>query len=255
MVWFGSFPDRLQQLAHLVFPAAVWPEKTGLSINLDRAVHWSPKIVEPLPDCRSGLDFWTGLAKRFGWQEAFPWIKEDGAADPETFYRWVIENSPVLKGCDQIKGSPPAVNPFFWSVEELNFQTPGEKVQELEIDFPEPGIPLYDRSDPFPLIFQKTPFVSRTEPAGCYWPWTQNLEDEKAIQIHPETARVLGINNREIIIITGPAGTREGLAWINRMVPQGMVSSPGMAVGDRVLVHKPDQTPEEALTLLREFLP
>lgn len=254
MAWFGSFPTRIQQSAHWIFPAALWPEKTSLSLSLDRTAQWSPKILEPGPDCRTGLDFWTGLAKRFGWQEAFPWIREDGTADPETFYRWVLENSPFLRGCEQIKDFSSAGSPVTWSVEELNQQASGEEWPILEIDFPKPQQLLYAESDPFPLIFQKTPFVSRTDPAGGFWPWTQNLEDEKALQIHPETAGVLGINNGEIITITGPIGSGEGVVWINRMVPRGMVSSPGIMVGDRVLVHKQDQTPEEALTLLRDFL-
>lgn len=250
--WFASFPHPLQRQAHLVFPAALWAEKSGLCLSLDRTVQWAEKIVEPRPGCRSGLDFWTGLAKRFGWQEAFPWIREDGPADPQVFYEWVIANSPALKGFKVqeagCKEKPYTVYriPYTEDAEGIVAPTPAPLTL--------PPSPLNLDNDSFPLVFQQTPLVSRSEPAGRFWPWAEKLEEDEVLQINPETAGALNIENGEMILIAGPTGSREGRAWINRMVPKWLVASPGMAVGDRVLIHKRDQTPEESLTRLKEIL-
>jgi len=255
MATFGSFPNITQELSHLVFPAAIWAEKSGLCFSNDRAIHWAEKILEPRPGCRSGLDFWLGLAKRFGWAEAFPWIKEDGSADQRSFYQWVVEGSPVLKGfqLDRLKDQNQAPDPGFWSL-RVTMEGDG-KIEPTPapktVGSPAPAL---DREH-FPLYFQKIPFVSRSGTIGRYWPWTQNLEEEDAVQINPETAMALHIENGDAILISSPVGTMEGRAWISRLVPPGMVASPKNSEEDWVLVHKKDQTGDEALTLLKEFLP
>ncbi|MFH0787087.1 MAG: molybdopterin-dependent oxidoreductase, partial [Pseudomonadota bacterium] len=69
MACFGAFPEPTQGLSQMIFPSTLWPEKSGLCFSNDRAIQWAEKIVEPRPGCRTGLDFWSGLAKRFGWSE------------------------------------------------------------------------------------------------------------------------------------------------------------------------------------------
>jgi anaerobic selenocysteine-containing dehydrogenase len=246
--WFGSFSRTLQNHAHMIFPAALWSEKSGVSFSLNRTLQWAEKIVEPREDCRSGLDFWTGLAKRFGFQDSFPWIREEGPADPRAFYQWVIANSPALSGCNpgQLQNTP---EPYVQTENQGATAEPTAAPETL------PPSSLSPDSDTFPLVFQQFPLVFRSGPASRYWPWTQKLEEEEAVQIHPETAGVLDMDNGETIIVAGPAGTREGRAWITRMVPKWMVASPGSSRGDRVLVHKMNRTPEESLTRLKEILP
>jgi len=254
IAYFGSFPNSTQKLSHMVFPSALWAEKSGLCFSNDRAIQWAEKIVEPGTGCRSGLEFWLGLAKRFGWQDAFPWIKEDGSADHQSFYQWVLDGSPIIKGCtlEQIIGSNQVSDSCFWSFRDESKED-GKIEPTPAPEAIEPDAQIGDR-ECFPLYFQKTPFVSRSDQAGNFWPWTQKLEEEDAVQINPETARALNIENGEAILISSPAWTMEGHAWISRMVPIWMVSSPRGSGGDWVLVQKKDQTSDEALTILREFL-
>lgn len=254
MACFGAFPDTTQGLSQMIFPSTLWPEKNGLCFSNDRAIQWAEKIVEPRQGCRTGLDFWSGLAKRFGWSEAFPWTREDGSTDQEAFYQWVFEGGSVLKGCtlDQLRDPERVSNLCFWSAEE------GDGDRKIE-PTPAPEIlksPFRDVGpEDFPFTFQKTPFVARSEVAGPYWPWTRQLEEEEAVQINPETAQVLNIENGDVILISSPAKIMEGRAWISRLVPRWMVASPRSSGGDWVLVHKVDQTSDEALNLLREWLP
>ena len=254
MATFGSFPNAAQKMAHWVFPSVLWPEKSGLCFNNDRAVYWAEKIVEPKAGCRSGLDFWLGLAKRFGWQDAFPWVKEDSTVDHQAFSQWVLESSPVLKECrlDQLTRSSRSPNSCSWSFRN-EFEGAGKIEPTPAPEFIKLAPQTVDR-ECFPLYFQKTPFVSRSGLDGNLWPWTQDLEEEDALQINPQTAKVLGIENGDPIVISSPSRTIEGRAWISRMVPQWMVSSPMSLEGDWVMVQKKDPPNDEALTLLREFL-
>ena len=112
-----------------------------------------------------------------------------------------------------------------------------------------------DEADRFPLQFQATRVISRTNDVVHWWPWTRELITENAVQIHPEIAQVLGIENGETILVTGAAGMMEGRAWINRMVPEWMVWSSRKMDEKRVVVHKRDQTSEEAFDILKAFLP
>lgn len=253
MATFGSFPNAAQNMAHWVFPSVLWSEKSRLCFSNDREVYWAEKIVEPKAGCRSGLDFWIGLAKRFGWQEAFPWIQEDGTADHQAFSQWVLESSPVLKGCrlDQLTRAGQSSGSCSWS--PMNEMEIERKIKPTPApEFIENASHNVDRGC-FPLFFQKTFFVSRSGQAGNLWPWTQNLEEEDALQINPRTAQALGIENGDSILISSPGGTVEGRAWISRMVPYWMVSSPMPLEGDWVMVQKMDQTSEEGLTNLLSF--
>jgi formate dehydrogenase major subunit len=252
---FGCFPGFARERSHAFFPGSLWAETSGLCFSNDRSVHWGEKILEPLAGCRSGLAFWAGMAKRFGGQEAFPWLREEGTTDQDSFCRWVLESSPALRGLslnllkdpDRISSSP-----LFWSFGP-------EGVKDPDID-PKPAVravaSLASTRDggPFPFHFQQTPLVTRSGSAGRFWPSTQDLEEDDAVQIHPQTALALEIENGNAVVVASPAGNLAGRAWITRMVPPWMVASPKNLGQDRVLVHKKDQTPEEALSLLKERL-
>lgn len=251
---FAAFPNATLGMANWVFPAVLWAEKSGLCFSNDREVYWAGKIIEPKAGCRSGLDFWIGLAKRFGWPEAFPWFQEDESADHQAFSQWVIDYSPVLKGCrlDQLLPSSHPPDFFSWFIKDER-QTKAKIKTVPAPKVVEQASQTRDKSC-FPLFFQKTSLVSRSGLAGNLWPWTQNLEEEEALQINPRAAQALGLENGDSILILSPGRTREGRAWISRMVPHWMVASAMAIEGDWVMVQKMDQTNEEALALLREFL-
>ncbi|MCK4747860.1 MAG: hypothetical protein KAT15_12510, partial [Bacteroidales bacterium] len=120
-----------------------------------------------------------------------------------------------------------------------------------------PGIEPTIRSEDtarFPLLFQATRIVSRSSDAGHWWPWTRELEPEDAVQIHPEVARALGIENGDAVLVAGIDETWEGRAWISRMVSKWMVWSPRRFRETRVLVYKPGHTREQSRDALKEIL-
>ena len=106
----------------------------------------------------------------------------------------------------------------------------------------------------FPLAFQAGHVVSRSRDASNWWPWTAELEDDETVQIHPLTAKALGIENGEEIIVEGPRHMLEGRAKLSRAVPEWMIWARRRRSQRRALVRKKDQTRGEALDLLRELL-
>ena len=104
----------------------------------------------------------------------------------------------------------------------------------------------------YPLFYCRTTDVLRSMGAGR--PLGGNHKPDDTLQIHPETAGILGIENGEAIVLSTESGMTDTIARISRMVPPWMVSSLKALDTDRVLVRKKDQTSEETEILLRGFL-
>lgn len=252
VTYFGSYPNQTRELAHMVFPAAVWAERDGLCFTNDRAIQWVERMVWPSDACRSGLGFWIRLAQRFGWESYFPWKKENGLADHRAFYNWIFDQCSETTGChvDDLQDTSQLV---FWPVRDR--PEPFPKITPLGAPAEISPMSQSEEETQYPLQFQATRAISRTNDVVHWWPWTRELTPENAVQIHPETAQVLDIENGDDILVSGAVETMEGCAWISRMVPRWMVWSPRKLGERRVVVHKKGQTTEEAFDILKELLP
>lgn len=262
VVSFASFPNETVQLSHMLFPAAFWAERDDLVFTNDRGMEWGAAIVEPKPDCRSGLDFWMGLAARFGWESYFPWKLEDGRADLRSFSEWLLKRSPHTAACtveileDSLKGGTLVAWPYpegnLFGEAGRPLPTPTAEMEPEPDRRQEPAGP--EAGDDYPLTLQAGHVVSRSRDASNWWAWTAELEDDSTVQIHPLTAKALGIENGEEIIVEGPRHTLEGRAKLSRVVPAWMIWAHRRRGQRRALVRKKGQTRGEALDLLREFL-
>jgi anaerobic selenocysteine-containing dehydrogenase len=259
--FFGFFPNFTCEQSHFVFPAATWAERDSLCFSNDRALQWANRIVAPADACRTGLDFWSGLAQRFGWQEYFPWVKKNERADQAGFYEWLLKRSPDTQGCDlaQIRGGN---HLQFWPADPEKLVRRHPPIFVSDSGRLQPVLPAAEiaakqspqTEDLFPLAYHSTRVASRSTDAGKWWPWTAELEDEKAVQIHPDIARILGIENGDEVVIAGRRGCIDGRAWLSRMVDRRMIWSPQRLDESRVLVHKKGQSGEDALKLLKANL-
>ncbi len=259
VVHFSAFPNESCQQAHMVFPATAWAERDGLCCNNDRGLQWAPGILPPAGSSRSGLDFWAGLAQRFSWDEFFPWIEKEGQVDQFAFYNWLLKKDPQTAGCRlsllRDKGEI-----FYWPnnaqipivSEPPHFHTPSGRLQPVVApELPEPAGPeIHDIE--YPFLFLSTSIFTRNGTASNWWPWIAELEDVGAVRIHPETARLLGIENGDDVIVDSRQGRFEGRAWVNRTVTRRMILAPWLLPADQVLVHKKGQPRDEALQLLRQ---
>jgi anaerobic selenocysteine-containing dehydrogenase len=248
VVYFGSFPNRTRQKAHMVFPAAAWVESDGLSFSNDGAVEWCPKVVKAGDACRSGLGFWMRLAQRFGWEDAFPWQKANGLADHQAFYQWLLNRSEDTAHLDfeQVLQEDRQV---FW--QEAAPPPPVDKVKPQSAPDAIVRGPESDDADSYPLLLQTTRAASRAGSAGRWWTWTHDLEPEDAILIHPSVAGALEIENGESVRLLSADEIVEGVACINRMVPPWLVWSSRRMHTRRVLIHRQGQSPQEACERLK----
>ncbi|MBI5602492.1 MAG: molybdopterin-dependent oxidoreductase [Deltaproteobacteria bacterium] len=247
-VYFGSFPNRTRQAAHMVFPATVWAERDGISFSNDGAVQWSPRVVKPHDACRTGLGFWMRLAQRFGWGDYFPWKKANGLADQKAFYQWLFENSIQTGGLlmDQIAPDNPLV---YWRRDAAGSAQPEATLLPAPQAAADPS--SSGASSAFPLSFQVTRTMTRSGEASRWWPWTRELDDDLGILIHPRIAQALEVENGETILVASEDEIIEGPATISRLVPTRLVWSLQRLRADRVLVYRKGQGPEEARDRLK----
>jgi formate dehydrogenase major subunit len=260
-IHFGAFPNETVNFAHFVIPATLWPEREALSFTNDRAIRWADRIIEPAGDRRSGLDFWTGLAQRLAdvrhleWKAYFPWKKEDGSAAPRSFYGWLLDQSPFTSGCgiDRIRANEKN-EPIHWPIDPAALAITACPIEAFVA--PADLQPLFqaEEGDLFPLVYQATRTISRSGDADNFRPLTLGLEDADAVQIHPDTAGVLGIESGDPVLVHGPGETFEAWALITRMVPRWLIWSARRLASNCAVVCKKGRSCEEASRILKEFL-
>lgn len=260
-IHFGAFPNETLNLAHFVIPATLWPEREALSFTNDRAIRWADRIVEPAGQHRSGLDFWTALAQRLAdvrhleWKAYFPWKKDDGLADTRSFYGWLLDQSPHTSGCgiDRIIADD-GNEPIHWPIDPAASAIRPGKMEAFVPPLDLQPLSQTEEQDLFPLTYQATRIVSRSGDADNFRPLTRELEDAGAVQIHPETAALLGIQSGDQVLVHAPGETIEASAWITRMVPPWMIWSARRLVSNCAVICKKGEPREEASRILREFL-
>jgi anaerobic selenocysteine-containing dehydrogenase len=242
-VYFGSFPNRTRQAAHMVFPAALWPERDCIGFTDEGVVQWSPGIVKPGDASRTGLGFWMRLAQRFGWEDRFPWKKANGQADQKAFYQWLFDqNQKAAKlQMDQIAQTE---EPVYWGRADADAARPEVKLLAAPEAVAHP--PAGDDATAYPLVFQATRTSARSGETGRWWPWIKELEEGLGIHIHPRVARALEIENGQTICVASVNETIEGPAAVSRAVPPRLVWSIQRMQADRVLVYGKGRSPEEA---------
>jgi anaerobic selenocysteine-containing dehydrogenase len=247
-VYFGPIAGRAAQLSHMVFPAQAWAERDGLFFTNDRAIQWGRKIVDPPNTARSGLDFWTGLAKRFGWEDQFPWQSDDGKADSETFFDWLLNQTPATKGCNIgiLRNASDNGEFLYWPLErDRLLQTTFTLTPATELEA------LSDETEElYPLYCEVPDAVSGTTiSSDC-----GELENGRTLHINPETANALAIRTGDEVLVHGPDQVVEARAWVTRMVPGWLVYLQQGLKQKKVLVCKKGQTSQEALNILKELL-
>lgn len=260
IAYFGAFPNATRNASQIVFPATMWPETDSICFSNDGAVQWAEKIVDPAAGCKSGLDFWIGLAQRLGWEDYFPWVREDGTADHAAFWDWLLLRSSYTAGLDvdQLKRSHQESRLATWPTEgggRGGAESPPSPTPDGKITPTGPG-PAAERpvqaQNGYPLYFHSSQAVSRSRDLGNWLPWTEELEDDSLVQINPEVAEALNIESGDEVVVQGATKSIEGRAWISRMVPAGIVQSQQPFEERWVLVHRKNQSSQEALSILKE---
>jgi ferredoxin-nitrate reductase len=66
-------PTETSALAHVVLPAAAWPEKEGSMTNSERRVGLVRRLLDPPGQARPDWEIYAGLARALGFGDAFAW--------------------------------------------------------------------------------------------------------------------------------------------------------------------------------------
>ncbi len=90
----------------------------------------------------------------------------------------------------------------------------------------------------------------RSGEASRHWSWTRGLERDDAVQLDPETAVRLGIENGDEVLVETGRGEWAGRAQVTRAVTRGTLGASRGPPGAGALVRRKGQSPAEARALL-----
>ncbi len=234
VISFASFPDETAQWADYVFPDHTPLESWGyqrVQVGADRAVlSASQPVVVPLYDTKATADVLLAAVQQIGGTlaEKVPYTNEveflkhqvltlmgqKGAynpADPNTFWALFLQHG------------------GWWSQEAHPEQPQGNR-QALARSLA-PAEPKGLGKGDLTLIVYPSPILG--DGAGANRPWLQETPDPMTtvmwntwVEINPETARKLGIENNDVVRIVSDYGTVEAVAYLYPGIRPDVVAIP-----------------------------
>ena len=206
------FMTPTAELADIVLPAASWLETDDVA-NLHKI--WcvlARKQVAQIGEARDNKEVMIQLAKRLGMHEAFPW------KDYHDYLDWVLEPGGMSfeEICDR---GLVAGHMRYYKYKENGFATPSGKFEIYSTLAEQMGLsplPVYrepklsplsspDVAEKYPLILStgartKVFFISE----GRQIPSLRKANPDPLVEMHPDTARSLGIKDGDWVWIETP---------------------------------------------------
>ncbi len=216
------FMTETAQLADVVLPAASFAEKDGTFTNTERRVQRVRKAIEPVGESRTDWEIVCDVAKRLGAQAGFDFksaeaiMKEIALLTPQyagiTYDRidakglqWPIPNqehpgTPILHTQQFTRGKG-----LFSPVEH---QEPAENPDEMF---------------PFTLTTGRILQHYHTGAMTRRVPGLEQLAPEERVELNPDDAVKLGVNDGDWLHISSRRGQVEARAWVTDRVGHGVV--------------------------------
>jgi len=231
VVSFSPFIDETAVQADLILPDHTYLEGWGYQVvspGADRPVVSSQQpVVRPLYDTRATADVFLALAHELGGEvaKALPWRNEveflkaavttlrDVGTSAETFWaRWRQRGGWWPEG------------------QEREIPEPGPAFQE---PLPVPSPRFEGSATDYPFYLHLYPSIALSDGRGANQPWLQEMPDPMTtvswntwVEINPETAARLGLQNDDIVKITSPAGEIEAAVYIYPGIRPDVVAIP-----------------------------
>ncbi len=231
------FMTETAKLADIVLPSAnclevkqlrelgTFPPSFAMALN----------VIEPEPDCWPLWKFWSELAKKLGYQEEFPWQTAD------EYFNYYLQ--PLDLKVQDFEGQSVVyeAHPKEWSYRVNGFKTTSGKVELYSEYMAELGYdPMPTYKEPAegwltkPELSVKFPLIMITGSRNRLYHHTQyrNLPSvlrhypEPLVEINTNTARKLGIANRDMVVIESPRGRIRMKADITDSIHPDIVSVP-----------------------------
>ena len=206
--------------ADILLPAATSLEREQVEILGPNILYYQPEAIQPMGEVKNDIEILLELSSRMGFSLGDPQIHS---------YEEYLDSllSPTGVTLAELKEHPEGMQPknpakVRTSEQILQVKTPSGKIefvsQVLE-SCKKPGhegLPIYRDfreqlpMEEYPLILatgSRKPqlFHSRT----YRLPWLANLEETPVIDIHPEDARKLSLENGEEVVLRTPVGAME----------------------------------------------
>lgn len=224
------------KFADIVLPIQTSLEREQVTVLGPDTLYYQGHVVEPMGETWTDMDVITALAEKLG----FTIGGDEPIHSNEDYLRKAISATGVT--LEEIKVSPNGIKarnvmPGRTSEQILQVKTPSGKIEffsELMQScnkYGHEGLPVYHDfreklpMDEYPLILttgSRKPqlFHSRT----YRLPWLANLEEYPLVEVHPEDAKALDMEDGEKIIIKTPVGSMELTLSVNSSCLKGAVN-------------------------------
>lgn len=222
--------------ADIILPVQASLEREQVQIMGLDTIFYQGHVAEPAGESRTDMDIITGIADKLG--------VTIGGDEPIRSHEEYLRKSLTTTGLtlEEVKNAPNGVKvkhmmPSRTSEEILKVKTPSGKIEffselleSCEKEGHE-GLPVYHDfrenlpMDEYPLILttgSRKPqlFHSRT----YRLPWLANLEKYPVVEIHPEDAKELCMEDEEMVVLVTPVGSMELCLSVNSSCLRGTVN-------------------------------
>ncbi len=231
VVSFSPFVDETSVQADLILPDHTYLEGWGYQVvspSADRpAVSSQQPVVRPLYDTRATADVILALADQLGGDvaKALPWRNEvEFLKETVTALRDVGTSAETFWATWRQQGG--------WWPQGQEWQTPEPgKVFEAPLAAPEPQFQGGVADYPYHLHIY--PSIALSDGRGANQPWLQETPDPMTtvswntwVEINPETAKRIGVENDDIVKVSSPAGEIEAVVYIYHGIRPDVVAIP-----------------------------
>lgn len=216
------FMTETAQLADVVLPAASFAEKDGTFTNTERRVQRVRKAINPIGESRTDWEIICDVAKRmhvnagFDFQSAEQIMGEIASVTPQ--YAGITYARIDAKGLQ-------------WPVP--NKEHPGTPILHTEkftrgkglfspVEHQEPA-ESPDDAFPFTLTTGRILQHYHTGAMTRRVPGLEQLAPEERVELHPDDAARLGVNDGDWLRISSRRGEVQARAWVTDRVGQGVI--------------------------------
>ena len=242
VVYRGFFMDEEAQLADLIIPGSMPFESEGSQYGAQRQVVWRRKAMEKPGETIEDWRFYTDLGRALN-GDRFPDF--ESAEEIYELFQQKIESWHKLT-LDKVKASPTGITwpyPKQYSAEHRgsmfpdgNFLTADGKVN-LDVKFLGPmrwfepkGSPRdknNKKAQDYPLIFIQGKVVQHWQQSFTNWSeYIGNLSQGNFVQVHPDTAEALKIEDGDTVYIESIVGKLKAVARVTKAVLPGTIFTP-----------------------------
>ncbi|MCK9579136.1 MAG: formate dehydrogenase subunit alpha [Methanoregula sp.] len=222
------FLTETAQLADVVLPATCYAEKDGTQTSTERRVQKWRKAQDPPGEARVDWQIICDIAKEMGYEKQFPY------KSAEEIFTEIAKVTPSYAGMDYARLEKPEA--LHWPCPTK--EHPGTPILHKEKFSHPDGLGIFtpiEWKPPAEVPDAEYPLLLTT--GRCIWHWhtgsmtrrSVDLEREEPtgwVEIHPEDAKELGIQDKEMVRAVSRRGEITIGARITKTIKKGVVFMP-----------------------------